>query len=104
MLRKLFSYFTLPLLLLLSNSTGNSAPQLAGKSPEGETGTLEKLIVASGNVVMDFDLSRLARSRRPGPQTRRQSAVATTLLFTRRLPRLPAIGEPCPAPQGPLVP
>jgi outer membrane biosynthesis protein TonB len=60
MLRKIFSYFTLPLLLLLSNSAGNSAPQTAGKSPEGETGTLEKLIVASGNVVMDLDLSRFA--------------------------------------------
>jgi hypothetical protein len=60
MLRKIFCCFTLPLLLLLSNSAGNSAPQSAGKGPEGETGTLEKLIVASGNVVMDLDLNRLA--------------------------------------------
>ena len=62
MLRKIFSYFTLPLLLLLSNSAGNSAPQTAGKSPEGDTGTLEKLIVASGNVAMDLDLNRLTGS------------------------------------------
>ena len=62
MLRKIFSCFTLPLLLLLSNSAGNSAPQSAAKSPEGDTGTLEKLIVASGNVVMDLDLNRLAGS------------------------------------------
>jgi hypothetical protein len=46
------------LLLLLSNSTGNSAAQSPGKSPEGETGTLEKMIVASGNVAMDLDLNR----------------------------------------------
>ena len=42
MLRKMLSYFTLPLLLLLSNSSGNSAPQLPGKSPEGQTGTSGK--------------------------------------------------------------
>jgi len=59
MMTKTLSYFTLPLLLLLSNSSGNSAPQLAGKSPDGQTGTLEKLIVASGNVAMDLDLNRL---------------------------------------------
>ena len=35
MLKKMLSYFTLPLLLLLSNSSGNSAPQSPGKSPEG---------------------------------------------------------------------
>ena len=59
MLKKILSYFTLPLLLLLSNSSGNSAPQLPGKSPEGQTGTLEKMIVARGNVAMDLDLNRL---------------------------------------------
>ena len=36
MLRKILSYFTLPLLLLLSNSSGNSAPDKAAQSaPEG---------------------------------------------------------------------
>jgi subtilisin-like proprotein convertase family protein len=59
MMKKTLSYFTLPLLLLLSNSSGNSAPQLAGKSPDGQSGTLEKMIVASGNVAMDLDLNRL---------------------------------------------
>src|ERR1700682_768069 len=59
MLRKILSYFTLPLLLLLSNSSGNSAPQSPGKSPEGLTGTLERMIVARGNVTMDLDLNRL---------------------------------------------
>ena len=59
MMKKTLSYFALPLLLLLSNSSGNSAPQSAGKSPDGQTGTLEKMIVASGNVAMDLDLNRL---------------------------------------------
>src|SRR2546423_622806 len=59
MLRKMLAYFTLPLLLLLSNSSGHSALQLPGKSPEGQTGTLEKLMVASGDVAMDLDLNRL---------------------------------------------
>ena len=73
MLRKIFSYFTLPLLLLLSNSAGNSAPQSAGKSPEGETGTLEKLIVASGNVAMDLDLNRLTGSGSGTQQSKLES-------------------------------
>ena len=55
----MLSYFALPLLLLLSNSSGNSAPQLPGKSPEGQTGTRERLIVGSGTVTMDLDLDRL---------------------------------------------
>ena len=59
MLTKMLSYFTLPLLLLLSNSSGNSAPQAPGKNSEAQTGTLEKMIVANGNVAMDLDLNRL---------------------------------------------
>ena len=55
MLRRMLSYVTLPLLLLLSNSSGNSAPQ----NPDSQTGTLEKMIVANGNVAMDLDLNRL---------------------------------------------
>ena len=59
MLRKMLGYFALSLLLLLSNSSGNSAPSSPGKSPEGVTGTLEKMIVANGNVALDLDLNRL---------------------------------------------
>ncbi len=59
MLRKIFCYFMLPLLLLLSQSSGTSAPQSPRKSSEGPTGTLEKMIVASGSVAMDLDLNRL---------------------------------------------
>src|SRR3984893_174723 len=53
------TYFALSLLLFLSNSSGNSAPQLPGKRVEGQTGTLEKMIVASGNVAMNLDWNRL---------------------------------------------
>jgi len=59
MQRQVLSYFVLPLLLLLSKSSGNSAPSAQGKAPGGETGTLEKMIVANGNVAMDLDLNRL---------------------------------------------
>ena len=59
MFRKILSSFTLPLLLLLSNSSGNSATQLSGKSPDGQTGKREKLIVASGSVTLNLDLNRL---------------------------------------------
>jgi len=59
MFRIIASYFILPLLLLLSNSSGNSAAQVQKKSPEEPTGTLEKMIVASGSAAMDLDLNRL---------------------------------------------
>ena len=54
MSKKILCYFALTLLLLLSNSSGNSATQLPGKNSEGQTGTREKLIVASGTVTMDL--------------------------------------------------
>src|SRR5436309_14539318 len=57
--KKMFSYFILPLLLLLSNSSGNSAPQFPEKKSERQSGTLEKMIVANGHVAMDLDLNRL---------------------------------------------
>src|SRR5438477_10250969 len=59
MFKTILSYFMLPLLLLLSNSSGNSAAQVQNKSPEQPTGTLEKMIVASGSAAMDLDLNRL---------------------------------------------
>src|SRR4029077_6810347 len=59
MFKTILSYFMLPLLLLFSNSSGNSAAQVQKKSPEQPTGTLEKMIVASGSVAMDLDLNRL---------------------------------------------
>ncbi len=49
----------LPLLLLFGNSSENSGAQTKEKSPESQTGTLQKMIVASGSVAMNIDLNRL---------------------------------------------
>jgi hypothetical protein len=59
MLKTTLSSFILPLLLLFSNGSENSVAQVKQKSPENQSGTLEKMIVASGSVVMDVDLNRL---------------------------------------------
>src|ERR1700730_11118681 len=59
MFKTILSYFTFSLLLLLSNSSGNSAAQVQKNSPEQPTGTLEKMIVASGSAAIDLDLNRL---------------------------------------------
>src|ERR1700693_758703 len=59
MFKIISSYLMLPLLLLLSNSSGNPVAQLQKKNPDQPTGTLEKMIVASGSVAMDLDLNRL---------------------------------------------
>jgi uncharacterized repeat protein (TIGR01451 family) len=82
--RKLFSYFALPLLLLLSNSSGNSASP-AGKSREGESGTLEKMIVANGHVAMDLDLNRLNGTEAGANESRQETLqfqVGPTSFFT----------------------
>jgi len=55
----MLSYFMLPLLLLFINSSGKSVAQSREKSPGGETGTREKMIVERGSVAMDLDLNRL---------------------------------------------
>ena len=60
-MKSILGYFTLSLLLLLSNSSGNSAPQKEGNRADGQTGTRERLAVASGSVVLDLDLNRLDR-------------------------------------------
>src|SRR5438477_5895512 len=59
MFRKILSYFALPLLLFLSNSSGNSASQSTGKSGDGQAATLERMIVATGKVTLDLNLDRL---------------------------------------------
>src|SRR5438128_1225929 len=59
MSKKLFTYLMLPLLLLFCNSSQNSVAGSKQKSPDAQSGTLEKMIVASGSVAMDVDLNRL---------------------------------------------
>ena len=55
----MFSYFTLPLLLLLSNSTEVSLAQPSAQNQKLETGTLEKMIASNGVVAMDLNWSEL---------------------------------------------
>jgi hypothetical protein len=59
MLKRTLTAFMLPLLLLFSNSSVNSGPQPKEKSAAGQTGTLQKMIVASGSVTIDLDLNGL---------------------------------------------
>ena len=59
MSKKLFTCLTLPLLLLFCNSSQNSVAGSKQKSPDAQSGTFEKMIVASGSVAMDVDLNRL---------------------------------------------
>ena len=47
------------LALFLGNSSGNSAAQSKQKNSATATGTLQKMIVESGSVTMQLDLSRL---------------------------------------------
>ena len=59
MSKNLFTFVVLALLLLFCNSSQNSIAGSKQKSPDAQSGTLEKMIVASGSVVMDIDLNRL---------------------------------------------
>ena len=73
MLKKTLTYFTLPLLLLFGTSWENSEAQFSGNSPDGPTGTLEKMIVGSGSVVMDLNLDRLKGSSATEREGKRDS-------------------------------
>ncbi|MEO8353796.1 MAG: hypothetical protein ABI680_18875, partial [Chthoniobacteraceae bacterium] len=63
MLKEILSYLTLPLLFSLSSGPVSSAPQLPGKSPNEQTSTLERMIVARGEAVLSLDLNRLSGNR-----------------------------------------
>jgi hypothetical protein len=51
--------FMLSLLLLFASPDANSKISTARKQTTGQSGTLEKMIVASGSVTMDIDLNRI---------------------------------------------
>src|SRR4029079_14851494 len=80
MQKRILSCFGLSLLLLLNCSTGLSAPQVPGRSFYDGSGTLEKMIVANGNVSMDLDLSRLNGSETKMDRLRFQ--VGSNSFFT----------------------
>lgn len=56
----------LPLLLLFGIGSDNTFTNATKTSREGNTGTLEKMIVANGSVAMDLDLGRLGGVRSRG--------------------------------------
>jgi hypothetical protein len=88
-LKKSLIYFVLPLLWSLSGSSGNCAPQSPGKNPSGQTGTLERMIVARGEAVLSLDLNRLAGNHSSaGPESNLETfrfAVGPNSFFTIRV-------------------
>src|SRR5437870_10257796 len=80
MSKKLFTHVMLPLLLLFCNSSQNSVAGSKQKSPDAQSGTLEKMIVASGSVAMDVDLNRLngVNSATAKPETLRFTVAANS--------------------------
>jgi len=75
--------FTLLLLLLLWNSSGNYAAQSKSRPSDAPTGTLQKMIVENGSVTMDLDLNRLNGSTfTAGGLETVQFAVAANSFFS----------------------
>jgi hypothetical protein len=81
----------LPLLTFFSDGSDNTTTKNKKNAPEGNTGTLEKMIVSNGSVAMDLDLSRIngTRARRGGSTTLRfdveRNAFFTVLVFNDEL-------------------
>ena len=99
MLKTILVPIVLPLLLLFSNGSDNSparrkqinngsdnsvarVKQNSPQSPESQTGTLEKMIVANGSVAMDLDLNRLNGTGSPSQMNSLRFDVAPDSFFT----------------------
>jgi hypothetical protein len=59
MLKTISVAFMIPLLVLFGTGSGNLVTKPNQDASKGSTGTLEKMIVASGSVAMDLNLNRL---------------------------------------------
>ena len=59
MLKTISIAFMIPFLALFGNGSGHLFSGHKHATPGGNTGTLEKMIVASGDVAMDINLNRL---------------------------------------------
>src|SRR6266568_6540413 len=61
MFRIILTGLTLPLLLLFAPADMQSGNSAANKNPSngGQSGTLQKMIVASGSATMDIDVNRI---------------------------------------------
>ncbi len=58
-MKTILTHFMLPVLALFGAASGISLAQDSEKTAETQSGTLETMIVASGTVAMDLNLSRL---------------------------------------------
>ncbi len=91
MLRTMLSHFTLPLLLLFGITSGNS--QSPETNADGQSGNLEKMIIANGNVAMDLDLNQLNGSSAGTKDSKRETlrfeagpnSFFTILVFNNQL-------------------
>ncbi len=95
MLKTTLVPLVLPLLLLFSdgsdksvarkqikNGSDNSVARVKQESPESQTGTLEKMMVAEGGAAMDIDLNRLNGIGSPPQMNSLSFAVAPSSFFT----------------------
>ena len=72
----------LPLLLLSDHGPNHRVDRVEAAGPAGDTGTLEKMIVASGSATMDVDLNRLSGIQSPPRQAALGFALAPDSFFT----------------------
>jgi hypothetical protein len=72
----------LPLLLLSDNGPGPRVDRVAQTVPASDTGTLEKMIVASGSATLDIDLNRLNGIQSPARAASLRFALAPDSFFT----------------------
>jgi hypothetical protein len=71
--------------LLFGSSPGSLLSEITKNGPVNNTGTLEKMIVANGNVIIDMDLNRLNGTRSRGAESKSNELrfdVETNSFFT----------------------
>ena len=68
--------------LLISNSADTSVTRNQPERQEGQTGTLEKMIVANGSVVMNLDLGRLNSGKTQSRRSKLSFTVTPDSFFT----------------------
>ena len=62
MLGKMFSRFTLPLLLLATSIPGSSIAQPQKSNTSADGGVLQKMLAVKGNAEMNLDVGRISKS------------------------------------------
>ena len=124
MLKTILIPLVLPLLFLFSNGSDNSVARLkkinngsdnsvarvkqnSPQSPESQTGTLEKMMVADGSAAMDIDLNRLNGIDSPSQMNSLSFTVAPNSFFTilvfNKVLRGPELGSMALIPQSSAI-